>query len=258
MKFLSFLFVLSICSQAHAQIVNVQNLFVSQTEEGLNLGAVAKAEIKSGNTDFQLYSMSVIGRYLKGRHSVVGTGTYEYAEKGGESFINRHFEHLRYRFEAFSPVGLESFVQHEFNEFRRMSLRLLVGAGPTWKPLASERFFLFVGSVYMFEYNELGTGEYDDSGDVWKTHRWNNYFTFQWNIQKDLKYLTTVYYQPAFNDFSNYNLLWNNSLSFAVNKWLSITLTYNYSRQNVPPQGVNPYDSVLIAGLAVTGGPFLK
>jgi len=260
-RFFSFLslsfFVLTwLPATANAQIVNVQDLFISRTEEGLNLGAVGKTEIKSGNTDYQYYNLALVGRYLNGRHTLVGTGNLEYAEKGQEKFTNRHFEHLRYRFEALPPAGVEAFVQHEFNEFRRINLRLLLGAGPTWKALSSARFYLFIGSVYMFEYNELGAGEYDDSGDVWKTHRWNNYLTFQWNLRKGVKFLTTVYYQPAFTDFSNYNLLWNANLSVAINDWLSVVITYNYSRQNVPPQGVNPYDSVLVAGLAVKAGPF--
>ncbi len=245
-------------ASAHAQIVNVQDLFISQTEEGLNLGAVGKTELKSGNTDFQYYNLALVGRYLSGRHTLLGTGNLEYAEKSQDKFTNRHFEHLRYRFEALPPAGVEAFVQHEFNEFRRMNLRLLLGVGPTWKALSTRRFHLFVGSVYMFEYDELGTGEYDDSGALWKTHRWNNYLTFQWNVREGVKILTTVYYQPAFTDFSNYNLLLSANLSVVVNDWLSVVITYNYSRQSVPPQGVNPYDSVLVAGLAIKAGPFLR
>ncbi|PKN27204.1 MAG: hypothetical protein CVU65_03320 [Deltaproteobacteria bacterium HGW-Deltaproteobacteria-22] len=246
------------CREAAAQIVNVQDLFINRSGEGLQLGSVAKTEIKTGNTDYQYYNVSAVARYLHGRHTVVGTGNFEYAEKSGEAFTNKHFEHLRYRLEVLGPVGLDAFFQHEFNEFRRINLRLLAGVGPTWKVVNSEKVYLFLGSVYMYELNELGGGDYDDAGQTRRIHRWNNYVTFQWNLKKDIKFLTTLYYQPAFSEFSDYNLLWNANLSVAINPWLSVVLTYNFSRQNVPPQGVNPWDSALVAGLAIKTGLLLR
>jgi hypothetical protein len=255
---LPFILIAGIGLDAAAQIVNVQDLFISRSEEGLHLGSVAKTEIKTGNTEYQYYNVTAVARYVRGRHTVVGTGNYEYAEKGGDAFTNRHFEHLRYRFAVRPPVGLDTFFQHEFNEFRRINLRLLAGLGPTWKVLDTDQVYLFLGSVYMFELNKLSDGAYDDSGYFRQTHRWNNYVTFQWNLKQDVKVLTTLYYQPAFSEFSDYNLLWNVNLSVALNKWLSIVLTYNYSRQNFPPEGVNPWDSSLVAGLAIKTGPLFR
>ena len=252
----SFLYFAVTCPDAKAQIVNVQDLFLSQSNPGLHFGAVGKTEVKTGNTDYQYYNLVLSSRFVQGRHTLVGTGNIEYAEKGEDKFTNRHFEHVRYRFEAFSPFGLDMFAQHEFNEFRRMNLRLLFGIGPTWKALDSSRVYLFVGSVYMYELNELSTGEHDDSGEVWKSHRWNNYVTLQWIPKKDIKFLSTVYYQPAFSDPSNYNLLWSANLSVSINKWVAVVLTYNFSRQNVPPQGVSPWDSSLVAGITLKAGPF--
>jgi len=255
---LAFLWIALSSRPTAAQIVNVQDLFINQSDAGLQLGSVAKTEIKTGNTDYQYYNLAGVARYVQGRHTVVGTGNFEYAEKGAEPFTNRHFEHLRYRFGLFPPLGLDTFVQHEYNEFRRINLRLLAGIGPTWKAIDSGQFYLFLGSVYMYEYNELGEGEYDDAGQIRRIHRWNNYATFQWNLKKDIKLLTTLYYQPAFTEFSDYNLLWNVNLSVAINPWLSVVLTYNFSRQNVPPQGVNPWDSALVAGFAIKTGSLFK
>ncbi|MBN2725247.1 MAG: DUF481 domain-containing protein [Deltaproteobacteria bacterium] len=243
---------------AHAQIVNVQDLFINQTGEGLRLGMTTKGEFKSGNVDYAYLYASLLGRYLKGKHTLLATANIEYAEKSKDSFTNRHFEHFRYRYAVLNPIGFEIFTQHEFNEFRRISNRILLGTGVTWRILKTRMFYLFAGSDYMYEYNRLSDGEFADSGELWKFHRWDNYLTFQFIPKKGMKFLTTIYYQPDLENFSDYNLLADTDLSISLNKWLSLVVSYNFSRQNNPPEGVKKTDNVLLVGFAFKLGPYLK
>lgn len=241
-----------------AQIVNVQEMFLNDSKEGLILGITGKTEIKKGNIDYEYYSAQAVLRYRKSTHTILGAANIEYAEKSQNSFTNRHFEHLRYRWNFFGDFGFDCFVQHEFNEFRRLNLRFITGAGLYWHILDKKKIDIFFGSTYMYEYNELSTGEFADSGDIWKEHRWNNYITINTAISKTTRFIATAYYQPQFADFKDFNMNLDFDIYFSINKMLSLVINYNYSRQSNPPISVKKTDHILVAGISLRTGPFFK
>ena len=83
----------------------------------------------------------------------------EYSEGRGVKLAEKTFEHLR--------VLWEAFVQHEYDAFRRLSLRAVAGTGPALRLVERTRGSLTAGVAYLVEHCGLDPR----SGRVLR-HRW--------------------------------------------------------------------------------------
>ena len=81
-----------------------------------------------------------------------------YGEKSDETFLNNTFEHLRFRYKLNDWLTPEAFIQHQFNEFRAIKFRGLVGLGAAFTLWDSDGSFLVLGTTYMLE-REVANGE---------------------------------------------------------------------------------------------------
>src|SRR5690349_12735916 len=120
-------------ARAEAQIVNVQSLVGAETPEGFSGALDAGVDWRTGNTELLIFSGAATLRYRSDPHLLVAIARGAYGETGEgedeELIAKNHFEHLRYRYKLTDLVTPEAFVQHEFDEFRRIQLRALGGLG---------------------------------------------------------------------------------------------------------------------------------
>ena len=127
-----------------------------------------------------------------------------------------------------------------------MNLRTLIGGG--------YRFRLFEkGDSYQ---GRLGLGvfysreEINDTGNtVDEVNRLNSYFTFLYKIKEGLNFLTTSYYQPDVDQFSDYRLLEQLSLEFNLAKGLLYFVTIDISYDSDPVVGLEKNDTSYKSGI---------
>jgi uncharacterized protein DUF481 len=241
------------------QIVNVQGLLLKDYKDGLTFNLNGGGDYRSGNLEYRKFSGSFSSRYISGKSNLIFSANIDYAEKSESKFLHKYFEHLRYRFNAFKHLGFETFVQHEYNEFKRLSLRGLFGLGLTFPIFKSKKIYFIFASTYLFERNDFSEDSaYADSGEVHIYHRSNNYLSFFYKLSENFEFLETIYYQPCFNDFSDYRFLTSTAIWLKINKYLHMKISHNYSYQSNPPMGLEKYDNQFLIGLKVTLGPYLK
>ena len=167
-------------------------------------------------------------------------GELTFAEKdtanGTEVFINRSFTHARYEYMIWPGFGPEVFSQIQYNQSIRLQFRALGGLGLRWAALESEFADLYLGSGYMFEHEILDVAEPNVETNH---HRLTNYASLSVKfLDNKVGLLNTAYIQPRVDEFSDYRLISDSILSFAVTKRLSLGVVFNLRYDSEPPPEV--------------------
>ena len=107
----------------------------------------------------------------------------------------------------------------------RLRLRLLLGGGPRFALLpAKSPHRLFVGTLYMYEYNE----EKEDEAIVLRSdHRLSAYLAFRIKLGEKASLVSTSYYQPVLDDFADLRLSSQSSLLLPITSKLKFTTVFS-------------------------------
>ncbi|MCA9676017.1 MAG: DUF481 domain-containing protein [Kofleriaceae bacterium] len=238
---------------AAAQIVNVQGVLAGDPEPGWSGQVTVTADWRTGNTDLALIGGSVTTLYRHDRWLGLGIVRGEYAEATGARLSEKTFEHLRGRVELDRRWMWEAFGQHEYDAFRRLSVRALAGTGPAVRLVRGERARLIAGLAYMLEYEALDDRMgVADAGETSIEHRLSSYLTGSYKVDAKIAVTQTVYVQPRIDDPADLRLLSETALTSKLSSWLAVTTSLIVARDASPPDGIEPLDSALKVQLGVT------
>lgn len=230
-------------STAGAQIVNVQPLLAKhEMRPGLGLALESALDWRTGNTSLLLFSANLVTRYRHGRHHLFLLGHAELGIKSGERFLSKDLEHLRYRVEVTRGFDLETFVQHDRDEFRRSALRVVWGFGPRLRIIMTRRYEVAVAAAYLGEYQQIRQDEQPDAGATRLMHRISTYATFVIRLGR-FSLAETVYAQPRIGLPEDVRLLEETELLGSITEHLSLKIAWTLAYDNVPPIAVQPLDT---------------
>src|SRR5690349_4831648 len=119
---------------AHAQIVNVQGALATAPDHDDTIGQLElKLNWREGNNP--LFDIGAAASLVVRRGPVLGllVARGEYGTSRGLTLTRKSFEHVRTRIELDPHWRWEVFAQHEYDQFRRLSLRALAGTGPAYQ-----------------------------------------------------------------------------------------------------------------------------
>ncbi len=242
---------LTFSEAAQAQI-NTEAMRPTVPKDGVHGWLRAGMSWKTGNSNS--FSTSFVGKisYHKGVHTPFLQLSFNYSVATSDRYENKGFAHLRWPAMWHKRVGSELFTQVEFNEFTSQIIRSLAGAGVRVAPILHKKFELYVGTGYMFEYEELSDVEDDDPHpDVTKYHRWTSYISLRFVVTKWLVIANTVYMQPRFKDFGDYRFLESLTLKFQIYKNLSLLHVLSVAYDSRPPAHIYPWDTLMMAKLGL-------
>jgi hypothetical protein len=237
---------------AAAQIVNVQPLIAGQDgKDGVTLVVEGSADVRSGNTRLVSLSASGLCEVRRGRHLLFFLARGDFAEKSGDPFVSKDLEHLRYRISLAGPLEAETFVQHDRDDFRRLALRVLVGAGPRLHLRPFTGFEAAVGAAVMLEHERLGGGDAPDAGTENDDFRLSTYLFLSTELAPRLKLGNTIYVQPRLDHFEDVRVFNELSLLAKATDHVAVKVTFTSAFDSVPPEGVSPLDTTLKGALQV-------
>lgn len=236
---------LGVASPAGAGIVNVQSILATEADEGLSGSIAGSADWRTGNVDLLVLSAAPVARYRRRDHLLVGIVRGELGRSKGERIISRTFEHLRYRYQLHPRLVGEVFTQHEYDEFRRLELRALVGAGPLFHLLQADGYRLSWGVAYMLEYENLRDDMQPDAGTTDLAHRASTYLTGSYELDDRVQLVETVYAQPRLTEASDLRLLNESQIIVKVTEAIGLTTALTVAWDNAPPAGIEELDTSL-------------
>jgi hypothetical protein len=239
---------------AHAQIVNVQGALAKPpANDGVTALVELKLNWREGNNP--LFDIGGAGTVLVRRGPVLGLALArgEYGTSRGLTLAKKSFEHVRTRVELDCRWRWEAFAQHEYDQFRRLSLRALAGTGPAFEILGEKSAAVLVGAAYIYEYEQLDTRPGALDAGVRRTaHRSSIYVTGHEDLPTGVAIVETAYVQPRLDDPGDVRVLGELSVVSKLSSSVALknSLTVAYNRR--PPDGIKRYDTQLELAVIAT------
>lgn len=223
------MFTLFALQQLNGQIVNIEDKRKNFDSVGWYGRLDFGANLTQNNEAILALSSSIRIDRLGKQSRDLFIASYNFIRAGENRFINDGFGHLRHGHEINKRWMWEAFGQLQYNRKLSIQLRGLAGTGPRFRVSDDEDQWDFVvGVVYMFEYNELNEGNI-----IRRDHRLSTYLSWQLQLNANIRFASTSYYQPLLNDFRESRLSSANSLIMNVNKSISFTSNFNITYDNL-------------------------
>lgn len=232
---------LLLCAVAARAQVNVEPLRQKVRAQGVSGDIRGSISGTTGNTEGITAGGGLLVGVGGGPHLVFLNATGDYSRVNGTLLVDKAFAHLRYNYQLTDWLWAEAFTQIEEDHFRRIQDRELLGTGPRFGVLQSAPLSLFYGTAYMLERTRLNA---DIAGENRSTiaHRWSNYLALAYQPDERVQLTNTTYYQPRFDDFSDYHLLSVTGLDFKVTDLLHTRIDSTVRYESRVPQGVKTTD----------------
>ncbi len=208
-----------------------------------NLGL--KVNGQTGNADKQAVEFSSLTMRRTDRNELLGAAKYRYGESRHRKDANEGNLHARYTRYLAAPYAIETFVQSEFDEFRRLERRDLAGAGLRTLLDKGEKNSLYLGTGVFYEHEIFKDGVLSQ-----QTVRGNLYLSFVRSFSEHISGTLIAYYQPSFESQADFRIQVDSGLQVKLVGALSLTIEYDLQHDSEPAPGVKPTDSSYMTGLA--------
>ena len=234
--------------------VNIETLRRLDSKPGWYNNMNLSLTYQSGNTDLLRFKSSLRSDYWFDKYHAFGIATLQHGEQGGKLYTDKGFIHLRGARSILEHLGVEMFLQKQFNESILLRDRNLAGSGVRISVLRQRSdkkntgLNLYVGIGTMWEDETINDKQH---GEV-KTDiiRSTNYISATWRIDKQFSIVITGYYQPYIQRLSDFRLLSESRFEFHVTKTVSINTRLNVRYDSEPPTDVEAHDLEIVNGLS--------
>ncbi len=225
-------------------IINIENIRVQRKEDGFSGQLDIDATLQRGNTNNTRIGFGSRLQWIRGNKTNFLVLNHDYGERSGARDINKSFLHGRHIVQRSSKWAWEAFGQLEQNEFTRLSLRTLAGAGGR-RTLGEEAdksaIYLGLGGFY-------STERLDDNSTI-NLVRANVYLVVKHAFNENTHFIGTAYYQPAVGEVGDFRALGQIALGIAISKKLVLKLSLDIAHDSQPPTGVKSTDSSFRTGI---------
>lgn len=228
-----------------SQIVNVENL--RRVADTSSWSGYAKLNINITKNTNKIFGVSnrIRLQYKKDQHLWLFINDIDFSEANGTKLVNRNSQHLRYNKSFHPKITWEAFMQSQSDEISDIKFRGLIGTGFRFKLSNSKKYKWYLGSLIMFE-RENSFSETEIINNDWRN---SSYFSFKLYPKENITIVSTSYFQPKLNQFSDYRISSQTTLSFKVLKNLSFTSTFTYLLDSFPVAGIVKEQYKLTNGL---------
>lgn len=245
--------IFSLCSLLWGQI-NTEAMRKGDLLPGLHTSLNLDIAVVAGNSNLSRIQTNIRFDYLSGTtHSFLVSG-FQNGRQGQDNtlFIRKGFVHLRQTRAIGSIFYLEGFLQKEFDRFIRLKDRNLLGGGLRIHLLETSTIEeressikLFTGLGFMWEQERIDVPE----NSLTNILRSTNYLVIRWEPDTRVLLQLTTYFQPDVERFSDFRVLVDGGLVFALTDRLTVSIKFYTRYDHEPPKSVKKYDIELSNGL---------
>lgn len=235
---------LLISTQAQA-FINIESL--RQIEGQGYLGQTTlQISGQQGNTDKFTSQASTMGVYRFDANEWLYTASYKYGTSANIKDTNLGSGHIRHTWNYQEELAYEAFTQTAFDEFKKLNSQNYAGGNLRFRLLHSESNRLYAGTGIFYEVEDFEGQNEDVEG-----FRGNLYLSHVARLNEIVTSSTVIYYQPKFNDISNYRLRFMTGLDLRITNTLSLDVDFNLVNDSGLPEGVKQTDLDYLVGFSV-------
>jgi len=231
---ISIIFLFSMSISSYSQIVNVEKK--RKQKDGFQATVGLNFNIKeNGNRILELKNNFDL-QYSHKAHNIILLNNIKLLSVDNGSLINNGFQHIRYNYtiKDSSFITIELFGQHQYNEQKLLTRRIIAGGGPRFRILKNDKISWYFAPLAMYEFEQLSDSAKTENSLL----RLDSYTNFHYSISKLVSFNLITYYQPDFTNFIDYRISGESSLSFYINKYLSYTVGYAADYDSNPPTDI--------------------
>jgi hypothetical protein len=160
-------------------------------------------------------------------------------------FSNKGFIHLRNTSEFVENYSYELFTQYEFNDFLLLDERFLIGAGlRLTKNGKMTKNYYSMGLMYESE-------SYSTDDESVSLVRSTNYMNNTIFLNDNITFKNVIYFQFAIDNIDDFRVLYDASMDFEVNEFISISMKLNHRYDNDPISGLSKYYTQISNGISI-------
>lgn len=233
MKYLTIL-LLFVSQLSFAQILNVESLRKVTDTSGWSGAVNLHLELKRNTNDFINLGSNIHVQYKMNKHLVLFKNDVSFEKIEGENFDNSLVSHVRYNYRFHDKIAWEVFTQGQYNKINLINFRGLLGTGPRFKISNSENYKFYLGTLAMFEYEEVDDGVTPLQRNI----RGSSYLSFSLYPSDKISFVSTTYYQPNFSAFSDYRISSQSSFLVTVFKNFALQINYVFTYDAFPAVGI--------------------
>ncbi len=227
----SFVFYFLFVNYNFSQIVNIEDRrnSVLDTMGWSGFVDVRFNLIENGQTIISTRSTGRID-YIQEQHHFFSISQYNFGRVENASFVEDGFQHIRYNYHWKPRLTWEVFTQLQYNEKINLRLRGLIGTGPRFELLDRGENKMYLGTLYVFEYNEefLETEQKVFS----RENRLSAYLSYHLTPNSIMSFSGTTYFQPSTDD---YRISTQQTLTIKVIKNIAFSTVFGLSYDSSPP-----------------------
>lgn len=196
---------------------------------------------RAGNTQTTNFSASLFGGIKREPHVFFARAAVDYGQATGTTNVDRWVAHARYNYDLSRLFALEALTQAQHDTFRRMALRDIYGLGVRFRFIETDDLEVFYGATFILEHDVVSSTDTEPlSADRYE--RFGNYIGLNAWLNPLMRASAVLYLQPRFDDFSDFRILNEASISFQITKLLAAKISGSVYVDTEPPSTVKPYD----------------
>jgi len=225
-----------IFSQSFSQLVNVEKR--RKREKDTIIASVALALSFMKNTkEAKKLTNNLSLEWDKNQNTFLIYNEIAYSSIDGVDILNNGYQHIRYNYTFQKPDYLifEFFFQNQYNKIKLIEHRNIVGGGPRFKINESEKFYLYLSPLFMYEREALSDG----LSTVTSKFKGDFYLSTGIIVNDVFSISHVIYYQPDIKQFNDFRLFSETSFAFKAFKRLTFSFDYEFSYDSDPPIDYN-------------------
>ena len=224
--------------------MNIESIRQS-AKEGTAGSVGLKVNGQTGNADKFAGEASSLTLHRSDANEYLLAGKYRYGESRHVKDTHEGNIHLRYTRQVNAWAAGEVFEQTEFDEFKNLKRRDLLGGGLRSRLEKKEANAVFLGTGLFYEHEDF-TGNIESE----ETVRANIYLSFVRTFSDHVSGSIVAYYQPSFEGLNDTRAQLDSALQVKLAERLALTVEYDLQYDSEPAPGVKQLNTTYLMGLA--------
>ncbi|WP_179354578.1 DUF481 domain-containing protein [Winogradskyella vidalii] len=246
--FIILILFLFVNNEAYTQIVNVESLRrVSDTSKWSGSASLDLGLIKNTQSIFKITNNLRL-QYNTEKHLYLFINDLKLEQIEDNSFVNKGIQHFRYNRKITERLKLEIFAQSQYDAISDIKFRGLLGIGPRFKLSKNDNYRFYLGTLIMYEHEESSI----ENIDILRDYRGSAYFSCSLYPLEHISLVSTTYYQPLLEKFSDFRISNQTSLGIKVLKNLLFKTSFTYNFDASPILGITKTQYELTNGIVYT------
>jgi len=215
-----------------SQVVNIETLRkASDTTKWTGSVSLYVSLIKNKNDIFRIANKAHV-QYKDQTNLWLFVNDLNLEKVEGNSLVNRGTQHLRYNRKLSERIKWEAFGQVQYDAISQIDFRGLVGTGPRFKLSKNEDYLFYLGTLIMYEHEKASNAIVTNR--IQRDVRGSAYLSLSLYPTETISVISTSYYQPKLDRFSDYRFSSNTSILFEIFKDFAFKTNFNYFHDAVP------------------------